>query len=227
MKDALLTILLFATCLLLAQKCSDTRTIATQGEAYEHLHDTAVTYRTKAGQLAARNRVLQLSQAQLASIKAGDDKLLAAMQAATDKYSTAAAALLAERTGAAAGATTKIVYVDRPLLVGDTTRRQLPTYYGTARSDGFTAEVEASPDSIKISRYTSQQELAVNFTTTGKGLFKKRQQTVEVTATSPGGKVLDVRAFSVPEQPPKRGIWFLAGVGVGFLGRPFITPAGK
>lgn len=226
MKDLLLTAALVLALLFGAQQCSTKRELQATTESFNHAHDSATVFKTRAGVMGARNVILMGRVNQLLAVDSRGDKLLAKMQAATDKYTEAAAAFAISKEGTAAGTTTRIVYLPQPApQVGDTARVRppLPNYYGTATSDGFTADIKAGPDSMQVLKYVVTQELAVNFTTTGKGLFKKREHTVEVTATSPGGKVLDVRAFQVPTQPPQRGVWFALGFAAGFLGQPFIT----
>ncbi|MDB5243624.1 MAG: hypothetical protein JWP57_4249 [Spirosoma sp.] len=226
-----LIIALTLICLALGvQTCHTKNSNEQLTEAYEHAHDTATTFKNKYGQAVAQNRTLQLTTAQLAKLPAENDRLLAALKQAADKYTQAAATFSAERTGTAAGTTT-VVYKPLPLPGTNTfsstertdTVHQLPIYTGVATGDGFTATVQADPDSINILSYTVKQDFAVVFTTTPGGLFKKRKQVVNVTATTPGGKVLDVRAFSVPGTPPKRGLWFGVGFAAGY-GAHIFTP---
>lgn len=225
MRDLLLTAAVVLALLFGAQQCSTKRELVTATESFNHAHDSATIFKTRAGVMGARNVVLMGRVNQLLAVDSRADALLAKMQAATDKYTQAAAAFTVTKQGEAAGVTTKLIYLARPAAAGDTTKPQaLPTYYGTTKADGFSADIKAGPDSIQVLKYIVTQDIAVNFTTTGKGLFKRRQQTVEVTATSPGGKVLDVRGFQVPNQPPRRGVWFAAGFAAGFFGRPFLTP---
>lgn len=229
MKDLVLTAAIVLALLFGAQQCSTKRELAAETLSFEHAHDSATIFKTRAGVMGARNVVLMGRVDQLVALNSRGDAMLARMQAATDKYTQAAAALLVSREGSAAGVTTRTVYLPQPARQPTDTARSrppLPHYYGKAQGDGFTADIKAGPDSMQVLRYVVQQELAVNFTTKpGKGLFAPRVHTVEVTATSPGGKVLDVRGFQVPAQPARRGFWFGAGFAAGFLGRPFITAA--
>lgn len=227
MKDLILTAAVILALLFGAQQCSTKRELQATTASFAQAHDSATIFKTRSGVMGARNSILMGRVNQLLAVNSRGDAMLAKMQAATDKYTEAAAAFAVSREGSAAGVTTKVVYLPQPARQPTDTARvrpPLPHYYGKATGDGFTADINAGPDSIEVVHYTVQQELTVNFTTTpSKGLFKPREHTVEVKAISPGGKVLDVRAFQVPNQPPKRGLWFVAGVAVGFLGRPFLT----
>lgn len=216
-------VLILVIILLASRSCSTEQQAQTYLVESQHLHDSARTYRDERGRWAATNRQLQLTQAQLVSVQAGNDSLLRRLQQATDKHSTAAVAVSTSRTGSASGVTTRIIYRTVPGQPCDTIPAHQPTYEGTAVGDGFTAAVVATADTVRITSYTVQQELTVNFTSTGGGLFRKRQQVATVTATSPGGKVNDVRAFSVPPEPPRRGVWFIAGYVAGKLTPPYLS----
>ena len=153
MQTTILIVLTLISIALGVQTCHTKQENSQLSEAYQHAHDSATTYVNRYGQQVAQNRTLQLTTAQLAKLPAENDRLLAELQRQADQFTLAAAAFSAERTGTAVGATTTVIYKPAPITADTSTKhRRLPTYRGTAKGDGFTAEVEASSDSVRYLR---------------------------------------------------------------------------